>query len=189
MAKPKTLRPQDPEADYEDIVTAYDIDEAVERTLEEEGIPRARRPVDSEGNTDDVPLPTNLASQTDDAIMELLGQLSTVHNYLEGRYRFYEAKLKTAKKRLRAATAAVKQEKEGIPSERSDLAIIDRRVIQEDAQVAYYEEIASAAKAAMDAKDQDYTAVSRTIELKRDGGRRGNRTRSVALPGRGRLRS
>jgi len=186
MAKPQTLSPQDPSVSLEEGLEAYDFEEVVLGTLESDGIPLAKRPVDLDGNPVDVTLPPNLSEQSNDALGDLMGQLSQMIGYLTGRYRYYDSQLDTAKRRRKLAFAVIKKEKEGIPSERSDETTIDERFVEEDVKVAVLEEIVALTKAAVEAKEQDYAAVSRFVSLREKGGRRGSRDQSV---GRGRGRS
>jgi hypothetical protein len=132
-----------------------------------------------------VELPTNLSAQSNDALGDLMGQLSQIIGYLSGRYRYYDSQLSTAKRRRKLAHAVIKKEKDGIPSERNDETLIDSRFVDEDVKVAMLEEIVALTKAAVEAKEQDYAAVSRVITLREKDNRRGSRDRNVGRSHRG----
>ena len=173
----KKLAPE-VQAGFDQGVEIYDsIGDDAMAILQEEGIGLPRRPVGEDGNDIDVEIPTNLSEQGNDSLGKLMGDLTIMLEYINGRMHFYNMLLDKSKRKKKFVQARIRKEKVGNETEKSNAVLIDLRYIEADREESLLSSVVEVMRAVKESKDQAFAAVSRLVTLRMEGDNRSRRNR------------
>lgn len=137
-------------------------------------------------------LPTNLPELTDDQLGYYMGVLTEWNAYVQDQlaqanvqYAKAKAIIEHVEAKLRIAYARDEEDKKRSNPERDDFMKADRRYLESNSNLIYWETLYTHIKAIANSADQAFSAVSRRITQRGQEIDRGNRGNTVANIGHG----
>lgn len=131
-------------------------------------------------------IPTNLPELNDDQLGYYLGLLTEWNNYVQNQLAEVSVHLVTVKEilehvesKLRIAYGRDEEDKKRTVSERDDYMKVDRRYLEANGNVIYWETLHTHIRAVANSAEQAYAAVSRRVTQRGQEVDRGNRSNGV----------